>query len=150
MIEGTARARVQRALQTHTLPAGQGRGLKIGELVDFRRNTIFKDVTSWKGPAKVIDNTDIERGIVTIRYQRDLPIEVRLQDIRQHLEYLVFTAAHGSPTGGSRAEWGQIRVAVDSLAEGKVIHLGEYWGMLVGPMPQQTYNTQSCMSIWNV
>ena len=86
MVEGTARARVQRALQTRTLPAGQGRGLKIGEFVDARRNTNVKDVTSWKGPAKVIDNTDIERGIVTIRYQMDLPIEVRLQDIRQHLE----------------------------------------------------------------
>eukprot|EP00969_Alexandrium_andersonii_P041951 1840316-Alexandrium_andersonii.AAC.1 len=34
-----------------------------------------KDTSGWKGPAKVIDISNISRGSITVRYQRDMPIE---------------------------------------------------------------------------
>ena len=73
MVEGTARARIARAMDTRTLPAGQGRDFKIGDEVDFHRGQGSKDTSGWKGPARVIDNTNLSRGTVTVRFQRDLP-----------------------------------------------------------------------------
>ena len=82
MVEGTAQARVKRALATKTRPAGQSFEYKIGDIVDFHLAASTKDASSWKGPARVIDNTNIARGTLTIRYQRDMPSKVRLQVVR--------------------------------------------------------------------
>ena len=87
MVEGTAQARIKRALNTKTRPAGQSFESKLGDLVDFHRTAPTKDASGWKGPAKIIDNTNITRGTLTVRYQRDMPIEVRLQDVHRHLDY---------------------------------------------------------------
>ena len=60
MVEGTTRARVQRALNTITVPSGQSRNLNIGGLVDLHRVASSKGTGVWKGPATVIDMTGIE------------------------------------------------------------------------------------------
>ena len=93
MEEGTAQARVKRALNTKTRPAGQSHDYKMGELVGFHQAPSTKYVSGWRGPANIIDNTNITRGTLTLRYQRDMPIEVRLQDVRRHLDYFSFMAA---------------------------------------------------------
>ena len=67
MLEGTAKNRIERAMNTKTLIAGEAHDYKIGELVDFFRTQSTKDVSGWKGPAKIIDNTNISRGTVTVR-----------------------------------------------------------------------------------
>eukprot|EP00969_Alexandrium_andersonii_P113919 5035687-Alexandrium_andersonii.AAC.1 len=48
-------------------------------MVDFHRSGGSKDTSGWKGPAKIIDASNISRGSVTIRFQRDMPIEARPQ-----------------------------------------------------------------------
>merc|ERR1711978_608802 len=68
MVEGTAKARVQRAMSTRTLPAGQLSDYKISDLVDYHRVPSSKDASGWRGPAKIIDNTNFTRGTVTVRY----------------------------------------------------------------------------------
>ena len=119
MVEGTAQARVKRALSTNTIPAGQIHDYKICDLVDFHRAPSTKDASGWRGPAKIIDNTNITRGTLTVRYQRDMPLEVRLQDVRRHLDYFSFVAAKSSPLDAGLAEWAKIRTLVDDLPSGK-------------------------------
>ena len=73
MVGGTARARIQRALNTRALPSGKSRDYKGGDLVDLPRVASSKDTGGWKkGPAKVIENTNITRGAITVRYHRDI------------------------------------------------------------------------------
>ena len=124
MVEGTAQARVKRALATKTMPAGQSFEYKIGDIVDFHRTASTKDASSWKGPAKVIDNTNITRGTLTIRYQRDMPIEVRLQDVRRHLDYFCFLAGQFSPLDPGADKWAHLRAVVDGAQQGKPTCIG--------------------------
>ena len=109
MVEGTAKARLQRAWKTRTAPAGQSHDYKVGDLVDFHRVMGSKDASGWKGPAKIIDTTNISRGTVTVRYLRDLPIEARVQGVRQHMEHLVLWAHPGDAQEAACAEWAILR-----------------------------------------
>ena len=93
MIEGTARARLGRALNTKTLPAGQIEGYKVGEEVDFYRPPSTKDVSGWMGPATVVDVSELSRGHISIRFQRGA-IARRLADGRRHLHF--FNGNHAS------------------------------------------------------
>ena len=86
MVAGTATSRLQRAWKTRTAPAGQSHNCKFGGLVDFHRVMGSTDASVWKGPAKIIDTTNISRGTVTVRYMRDLPNEARVQDVIQHMD----------------------------------------------------------------
>ena len=49
MIEGTPKNRIERAMNTKTLTAGESHDYNIGELVDFYRPQSTKDVSGWKG-----------------------------------------------------------------------------------------------------
>ena len=97
MVNGTAQARAKRALATKTRPAGQSFEYKVGDTVDFHRASTTKDASSWKGPAKEIDTTNITRGTLTNRYQIYMQIEVRLQDVRRHLDYFCRVAGQYAP-----------------------------------------------------
>ena len=66
MVEASAQARLGRALHTRSTPAAQKMDLKIGEELDFYKTPISKDISGWSGPAKVIDLSNLERGIVTV------------------------------------------------------------------------------------
>eukprot|EP00969_Alexandrium_andersonii_P175923 7778985-Alexandrium_andersonii.AAC.1 len=79
-------------MHTQTQVPGQARDYKLGELVDFHRAGGSKDTSGWRGPAKIIDASGISRGSVAARFQRDLPIGVRLQDVRRRLEYWTLQA----------------------------------------------------------
>ena len=81
MIEGTAKARISRAMNTKTLPAGETRNFRPGDLVDYYRKPGSKDTSGWKGPAKVVDITEMGRGILTVRFQRAVPINVQASEI---------------------------------------------------------------------
>ena len=52
MVEGTACARVQRALNIITVPSGQSRDYQVGTLASFHRRTSSQDVAGWRGTAK--------------------------------------------------------------------------------------------------
>ena len=89
MIEGSARARLGRAMNTRTTISAQTLNLKIGEEDDFYREQHQKDTPGWFGPATVIDVSHAARGTYSVRWGNRI-LEVRLQDIRRHLYYFTF------------------------------------------------------------
>ena len=91
IIEGSARARLGRALNTRSLPAAQAMNLQVGEEVDFYRQPSQKDASGWFGPATLTDVSQTSRGMVTVRWL-SRPMEVRLQDVRRHLYFLALLA----------------------------------------------------------
>ena len=86
IIEGSARARLGRAMNTRTTISAQALNLRVGEEVDFYRDPHQKDTPGWTGPATVIDVSRAARGTYSVRWNNRI-LEVRLQDIRRHLYY---------------------------------------------------------------
>ena len=89
MVEATAAQRASIAANSKTRPAGQLMGLQTGDLVEFHRPAVTKDVSGWKGPAVVTDVTTIDQGTISIRWQSRVLI-CRVQDIRRALVYWAF------------------------------------------------------------
>ena len=88
----------------------------FGDLADVHRTPVVTDASGWKGPAEIIDNTNLTRGTFAVRYQRDMTREVRLQDVRRHLDYLSLMAAPTSPLDAGLADWERVRTLVDESA----------------------------------
>jgi hypothetical protein len=124
MVEGSARARLGRAMNTRTTLPAQRLNLQVGEEVDFYKEPASKDVSGWYGPATVIDVSRITRGIVSVKLQKGI-MEVQTQNIQRHLHFLVFLANHnlGPPT----KIWEVISVAVDKLVPSCVLHVGSVY-----------------------
>ena len=115
MIQETAKVRAERAIHTRTLPPGQLEQYKPGDLVDFYRPPDSKDASGWIGPAKVIDPTHMERGTITIRHVHR-PIEVRIGDLRRHMQFLVFLSAVHSACYTKCTSWMGVKLAVEAAA----------------------------------
>ena len=122
MIEGSARARLGRALNTRSLPAGQAVNLQVGEEVDFYRQQYKKDASGWFGPAKLLDVPQVTSGVVTVRWL-SRPMEVRLQDVRRHLYFLALLAGPDT-VGLTGSVWSYIRRTVGMMTFGKMTQLG--------------------------
>ncbi|MFM7985136.1 MAG: hypothetical protein ACKPKO_38040, partial [Candidatus Fonsibacter sp.] len=148
MVEGTAQARVRRALGTKTRSVGQSYDYKIGDLVDFHRAPSAKYVSGLNGLANIIDNTNLTRGTLKIRFQRDLPIEVRLQDVRRHLDFFCFMAAPHSLLDAGRAEWARIRTMVDELPAGKSVQVGMTFASCGGQSATTTTHVLGVSLAW--
>ena len=74
MVEGTAQARVKRALEPKRDRLVRVSVFNFGDLADVHRTPVVTDASGWKGPAEIIDNTNLTQGTLAVRYQRDLPI----------------------------------------------------------------------------
>ena len=68
MVEGSARARLGRAMNTRTTIAAQRLILRVDEEVDFFRAPTSKDTSGWLGPAEVVDVSRTTRGVVSIKH----------------------------------------------------------------------------------
>ena len=68
MVEGSARARLGRALNARTTISAQKINLKVGEEVDIYRAPANKDTSGWIGPAEVTDVSRAARGVVSVRH----------------------------------------------------------------------------------
>ena len=90
MVEGTAAARVGRALQTRTLPTVQPGEYKVGDLVDFHRPAARKDLPEWNGPATLVDVSQVPSGTMGLRWHGQNFPSIRLGNIRPHEGFLVF------------------------------------------------------------
>ena len=86
MVEGSARARLGRALNTRTTMPAQKLNLQVGEEVDFNRSLGQKDTPGWSGPAEVVDASRATRGVVTLRWQ-NRTIEAQIPNVRRHSTY---------------------------------------------------------------
>ena len=80
MIEGSASARLGRAMNTRTTMAAQHLELRVGDEVDFYQDQSNKDTSGWFGPAIVADISRLKHGAVTVRYNNKLR-EVSVQNI---------------------------------------------------------------------
>ena len=67
MVEGSARARLGRALNTRSTLSAQKLNLQVGDEVDVYRAPTNKDTSGWEGPAEVIDTSRASRGVVSVR-----------------------------------------------------------------------------------
>jgi hypothetical protein len=89
MFEGSARARLGRAMNTRSTPSSEHLNLSVGEEVDFFRAPSTKDISGWFGPAEVIDVSRAGRGIISVKHQSRI-MEVQTQNIRRHLHFWTF------------------------------------------------------------
>ena len=53
-----------------------------------------------------------------------MPIEVRLQDVRRHLDYFCFLAGQHSPLDPGSDKWAHLRAVVDGAQQGKPTCIG--------------------------
>jgi hypothetical protein len=92
LIEGTAKSRILRALQTRTQRPGEALELVVGQEIEFYRPPGSKDASGWKGPATVTDLSQMQHGTIGIRWQGNNMI-VRTQDLRSALVFLCYQAS---------------------------------------------------------
>ena len=121
MIEGSASARLGRAMNTRTTMAAQHLDLKVGEEVDFNQDQANKDTSGWFGPAEVIDISRQAHGVATVRYNNK-PREVELRKLRRHIFFSMFLAKLSCSHFIS--VWKVIRLAVEDLDDRAVATLG--------------------------
>jgi len=100
MVEGSARARLGRALNTRTTLSAQKLNLQVGEEVDIFRAPNNKDTSGWEGPAEVIDVSRATRGVISVKHNSHVK-EVQLSHVRRHLHFITLLSPEGD-LGGSR------------------------------------------------
>ena len=66
MLEGTANDRMTRANESKTRRSGELLDLNIGDEVDLYRSPPNKDLTGWRGPARVTDIGKMHEGVITV------------------------------------------------------------------------------------
>ena len=127
MVEGSARARLGRAMNTHATMPAQKLNLKVGEEVDFYRSQTSKDASGWFGPAEVTDISRATRGVITVRWQ-SRTMDIQLPNVRRHLHFLALLTAQEDlelafPTVYSNV-WTSIWTTADSLSKGSLVQVG--------------------------
>ena len=131
MVEGSARTRLGRALNTRTTPAGQLLDLKVGDEVDFFRSAANKDTPGWFGPAEVIDASKVTRGTVTVRWQSRV-MTIQLPNIRKHLHFFMLLGCQenvceeiSQPVYNVQDNvWSRVKSEIEQLAPGRLVQLG--------------------------
>ena len=118
----TAQTRLTRALKAKTGIAGQRMGYQPGDRVDYYKDEGPKDKSKWTGPHTIVDVQDIERGTVRIKQARNVT-QARLQDLRQHMEFLVLLAAAHSALGPAVNALDHVKRAFESFDSGRPITL---------------------------
>jgi hypothetical protein len=97
--------------------------IQQGALIYLNGSTDYIEMFVLIGSTQnIIGNANITKGTQTLRYQREMPIELRLY--RRHIEFLSFMAAISSPLDAGMAEWSKIRTLVDDLPYGKQAQIG--------------------------
>ena len=122
MVEGTARARVGRALGTKTINPAQMDGYQLGDQVEFFRKPGSKDASGWCGPATICDLTQLSRGTVAVRHHAQV-VHVRLADLRRWIGFLCFLRAGGPANPLQKANY-VINHHVEQIPSGRVQLLG--------------------------
>ena len=124
IMEGTARERAARALNTRSLPPSKIMELNVGDKVDFFRTPNNKDVSGWQGPATVVDVTTADRGNIWIKHIHR-PMVCRLGDERLHIPFLVLLAHFRSLMSRQVATWHDACNQVEQLGRGQHMFLGK-------------------------
>eukprot|EP00971_Amphidinium_carterae_P012898 254252-Amphidinium_carterae.1 len=86
----TASSRLDRAMRSKTRPSGMVLDVSVDDWVDFWREPTTKDVSGWRGPARVV-NARTQEGMADVEWQ-GRTISVRLADLRRALQPLSVTS----------------------------------------------------------
>ena len=127
MLEGTARARVSRALNTRSTTPAERYNFQVGEEVDFYRKPGAKDASGWYGPAVVHDISNAARSVIQIKWQGQI-MEVELRNVRVHATLFVYFQGAVNPRyrqlSTAEQAWEHLRSAISALTRGTCLHLG--------------------------
>ena len=96
MIQASAEAKARRADSFRTRRPGELLELKEGDLAEFYRKPLNKDLSGWRGPAEVINLTSIKDGIIHVKWQGRV-LAVRVQDARRALLFHTFLTGITGP-----------------------------------------------------
>ena len=121
MVEGTAAARVKRALRTRTQRAVQEE-FSVGDEVEFHRDPAQKDLPGWNGPAVITDMSDADRGTIKLQFN-GREILVTPPDLRRALTLFTFLAAPHVLNHHDKA-YQTIRRWQDALPANRLVTLG--------------------------
>ena len=127
-----ARDRMRRAMSSQAKAAHADLDYRVGEVVDYWRDPVNKDVSGWRGPAIITDLTRLEFGRIGIRTSTDQVLTCRIQDVRRSLTYLSeqLSAYFGfpkhvvAPSLSANQAQQLVQAYADSLVPGSVITLG--------------------------
>ena len=122
MVEGSARARLGRAMNTRSTPSSEHLNLSVGEEVDIFRAPNTKDISGWLGPAEVIDVSRAGRGIISVKHQSRV-MEVQTQNIRRRLHFWTFLTTDVLHSEVHNSVWQYIRHALENLTPKSLIHI---------------------------
>ncbi len=91
MVQESARARLSATWRTHATKDGHALQLRIVDSVDCAivddTKKGGKDVSPWKGPAEVVDLSQISRGTISLKTRAGKIVMVRTQNVRPHLHF---------------------------------------------------------------
>ena len=135
MIQGSAAARLGRALNTRTTQAAPSYQLRVGCEVDFYREPSAKDSSGWSGPAEVVDISQQHRNIVSVKWHGKV-LNVTLSRIRHSLHFLIFLQSF-APNTPQRNSWSHLRETVNDMPPDTHVTLGRIlqngsWVICVG------------------
>ena len=128
IVEGTAIEKMKIAMETRTLPAGELMSLQVGDEVDYYRPPSTKDVSGWRGPARVTAIDEMHHGIIKIK-DKGAVMSCKCGDMRPHLQQWVFQTkfadSHGFGPGDSIATaWHFITRYLESAPAPSLLRLG--------------------------
>ena len=103
MIQATADTKARIADASKTRRSGELLELKLGDLVEFFRRPLNKDVSGWHGPAEVVNLTSLQNGLLHVKWQGRV-IAVRIQDVRTAMVYAAFLTQPSGPIRTFKAE----------------------------------------------
>ena len=103
MLQATADQKTRLADRSKTRRAGELLELRIGDLVDFYRKPMTKDITGWHGPAEVVSLSSLQDGLLYIKWQGRV-LAARIQDVRSAMIFATFLMRVSEPIRTFRAE----------------------------------------------
>eukprot|EP00971_Amphidinium_carterae_P150727 2988388-Amphidinium_carterae.1 len=142
IVEENSRQRLSRAMRHHTRPSGEELDFKIGELVDVWFPPNNKEVSGWKGPARVVSTQPAE-GNITVRWQ-GRTLDRRFAETRKHISYLAFWATN-TPIGNL---WSWLRGEAEDRPSGSLL-LG-YVLSTKGWIPTSTLNEVRNQTLYSI
>ena len=115
--------RLERALNSKTRLAVEQLELQPGDLVDFWRKPATKDESGWRGPARVVElgDKDGDESSATMVKWQGMTLQVRTQDLRRALVYLVHLAF---PTIGVQDPRDLVVTFAEGLQRGQLVRVG--------------------------
>ena len=121
IMSGTAKARLNTAWNTRTLPAGEHQDLKVGDEVDFNRPQGQQDISRWIGPATVTE-LSLKEGLIHVKH-KGRPMSCKAGDVRRHLGYFSYLS-NIQIRDAPASVWSYIQNFVETMAPHSQVLLG--------------------------